>query len=105
MNRPIPADKNIKPFLLLEEKKQTFSIPLPLTKPLSLSETYYAVPVPSNIHKIKQEDSKLAENWRFILRNCFQDLFQHDYIITAFQKTNQHDHYYILKKLGVENAR
>lgn len=105
LNEKITMDENIKSFLLVEEENQPFPIPLPLTKSLSLDEDYYAVPVPSNIHKIKKEDSKLAESWRFILRDCFQELFQQNYIILSFHKTNQSVHYYILKKMEVENAR
>ncbi|MEK4825207.1 GNAT family N-acetyltransferase [Niallia sp. FSL W8-0951] len=78
-------------------------IPIPLSfDVLSIKANTYKVPVPKDIHTIKEIDFAAAETWRIMHRNVFTQLFVRGYIIHSFQKTNEPVNYYIVS-LNKEN--
>ncbi|WP_445490222.1 GNAT family N-acetyltransferase [Niallia sp. 03133] len=73
-------------------------IPLKIENKEKWDAVYYKVPVPKDIHKIKQQDFTIAKKWRTLIGCCFQELFKLGYEIVDFQKTDDSVNYYIVKK-------
>ncbi|UQZ76649.1 hypothetical protein C2I17_20035 [Niallia circulans] len=97
---PHPAGEKIPSLVTWKTMKE---IPIPLSfELLSKKADTYKVPVPKNIHTIKEKDFATAEKWRMMLRNVFTHLFARGYIIHSYHKTNELVNYYIVS-LNKEN--
>ncbi|MBZ9535358.1 GNAT family N-acetyltransferase [Cytobacillus oceanisediminis] len=90
----IPAEEQIQSIVTWE---MAADIPVPLfVVSISKKAEFYKVPVPNNIHTIKERDIAIAKKWRIMLRNACNHLFEMGYIIHSFQKTNEPVNYYIV---------
>ena len=90
----IPAEEQIQSIVTWE---MAADIPVPLfVESISKKAEFYKVPVPNNIHTIKERDIAIAKKWRIMLRNACNHLFEMGYIIHSFQKTNEPVNYYIV---------
>ncbi|MFT8320170.1 MAG: GNAT family N-acetyltransferase [Bacillus sp. (in: firmicutes)] len=81
----------------------TTRIPLRVENNVKWDAGYYKVPVPKDIHKIKQQDFAIAKKWRLFIGYCFQTLFELGYEIVDFLQTEEPVNYYIVKKMEGEN--
>lgn len=93
-NNHHPAGEQIQSLVTWKTRGE---IPIPLSFDVLLNKAdTYKVPVPKNIHTIKEIDFAAAEKWRMVLRNVFKQLFAKGYIIHSFQRTNESVNYYIV---------
>lgn len=80
--------------------KMVEDIPSPSSlETISEQVDYYKIPVPNNIHMIKEKNFMIAEKWRFILRDAFMLLFKKGYKVKSFQTTNKLVNYYIVSSV------
>jgi predicted GNAT superfamily acetyltransferase len=56
--------------------------------------------IPAAIHSIKQEDLRVAMEWRFALRDMCKSAFKQNYTVIGLLKRNDPVHAYVLEKLG-----
>lgn len=116
LNGGLPSDrlllewelnKNSADYIPAEEQIQTCvswkmvgNMPSPLSLEIISNQVdYYKIPVPKDIHKIKERDFVIAEKWRFILRDAFKLLFDKGYRLKSFQTTNHLVNYYIVSSV------
>ncbi|WP_400242597.1 hypothetical protein AB3U99_16265 [Niallia sp. JL1B1071] len=93
----IPAEEQIQTFV---SWKMVENLPIPLSfETISNQVDYYKIPVPKDIHMIKERDFVIAEKWRFILRDAFKLLFEKGYMVISFQTTNKLVNYYIVSSV------
>lgn len=52
------------------------------------------IPVPQNFQSIKKEDFELALDWRFKIRQVFQQLFANGFALVSVRKADDGVHYY-----------
>ena len=89
----ISAEEQIQSYISWEMVEE---IPTPIAlKPISNQRDSYKIPVPKDIHMIKERDFTTAEKWRFLLREAFKHLFEKGYVVNSFQLTNKAVNYYI----------
>lgn len=58
----------------------------------------YTVSIPNNFQQVKEQDSRLAMNWRFAVRYYFQHLFQAGYAVVELNQNKTESTYYFVKK-------
>ncbi|WP_312093381.1 GNAT family N-acetyltransferase [Niallia sp.] len=90
----IPAEEQIQ---FCVSWKMVEDMPSPLALEIISNQCdYYKIPVPKDIHMIKERDFVIAEKWRFLLREVFKQLFEKGYFVNSFQTTNKAVNYYIV---------
>ncbi|HEO8419837.1 TPA: GNAT family N-acetyltransferase [Yersinia enterocolitica] len=93
----IPAEEQIQSCISWEMVE---AMPSPLSLKINFNQVdYYKIPVPKDIHKIKERDFVIAEKWRFQLRDAFKHLFDKGFRLEAFQTTNNLVNYYIVSSV------
>ena len=58
----------------------------------------YLVPIPKDIHEMKQTDYELARMWRFEIRHQLNRAFSQGYFVVGLLRTDEPVHYYVLVK-------
>src|SRR5699024_4690699 len=58
----------------------------------------YTVSIPNNFKQVKEQDSRIAMNWRFAVRYYFQHLFQAGYAVVELNQNKTESTYYFVKK-------
>lgn len=96
--KEVPATPSEAEKLVDATKVDSFDQPVRLLD--SIEEPYYLVAVPANIHELKKVNMGLAQEWRYILREVFTELFSKNYALVDMVQGRETINYYVVKKLG-----
>ncbi|MFK2826674.1 GNAT family N-acetyltransferase [Bacillus sp. B190/17] len=89
------AEKN---YSLLFNYEEHHELPVPLNVNIVSGEDGYLIPVPADIHHLKQVDIEIAKKWRYELRNHITEWLSKGYKVTGIiRNSSQSVHYYVIE--------